>query len=33
VTQPNAGVDEAFRGLMPWFVKPFVGPFFAHHKA
>ena len=31
VTQPDAGVDDAVRGLMPWFVRPFVGPFFARH--
>jgi uncharacterized membrane protein required for colicin V production len=31
VTQPDAGVDDAVRGLMPWFVRPFLGPFFARH--
>lgn len=31
VTQPDAGIDDAVRGLMPWFVRPFVGPFFARH--
>lgn len=32
VTQPDAGVDDAVRGLMPWFVRPFLGPFFARHR-
>ena len=31
VTQPDAAVDEAVRGLMPWFVRPIVGPFFNRH--
>ena len=31
VTQPDASVDDAVRGLMPWFVRPLVFPFFAHH--
>jgi uncharacterized membrane protein required for colicin V production len=31
VTQPDAGIDDAVRNLMPWFVRPFVGPFFARH--
>lgn len=32
ITQPNATVDETFRSLMPWFVRPFMGPLFAHHR-
>ena len=31
VTQPDAGVDDAVRSLMPWFVRPLVGPFFDRH--
>jgi uncharacterized membrane protein required for colicin V production len=31
VTQPDAEVDRDVRGLMPWFVQPFLGPFFARH--
>jgi uncharacterized membrane protein required for colicin V production len=31
VTQPDADVDEAVRGLMPWFIRPLVGPFFDRH--
>jgi uncharacterized membrane protein required for colicin V production len=31
VTQPDAAVDEAVRGLMPWFVRPLVAPFFTRH--
>ena len=33
VTQPNAEVDAAFKGLLPWFIKPLMAPIFAHHKA
>ncbi len=32
VTQPDAPVDEAVRGLMPWFVRPIVAPFFSRHR-
>ena len=32
VTQPNEQVDGVLRGTMPWFVRPFVGPIFAHHR-
>lgn len=32
VTQPNEQVDGVLRGSMPWFVKPFVGPIFDHHR-
>ena len=32
VTQPDAAVDEAVRGLMPWFVRPLVAPFFSRHR-
>jgi uncharacterized membrane protein required for colicin V production len=31
VTQPDHAVDEAVRGLMPWFVRPVVDPFFSRH--
>ena len=31
VTQPDASVDDAVRGLLPWFVRPLVVPFFARH--
>lgn len=35
VTQPDAAVDGAVEGavrtVMPWFARPFVGSFFAHH--
>jgi hypothetical protein len=31
VTQPNAQVDDTVRGLLPWFVRPFMIPLFAHH--
>ena len=31
VTQPDAAVDDAVRGIMPWFVRPLLGPFFARH--
>jgi len=31
VTQPDRAVDEAVRGLMPWFVQPLAAPFFSRH--
>jgi uncharacterized membrane protein required for colicin V production len=31
VTQPDAPVDDAVRGLMPWFIRPLADPFFARH--
>lgn len=31
VTQPDASVDDAVRGLMPWFVRPLAAPFFSRH--
>jgi membrane protein required for colicin V production len=31
VAQPDAAVDDAVRGLMPWFVRPLVYPFFVRH--
>ncbi len=31
VTGPNAGVDDAVRSLLPWFVRPLAQPFFARH--
>jgi uncharacterized membrane protein required for colicin V production len=32
VTQPDAAVDDAVRSLMPWFVRPLLGPFFDRHR-
>jgi uncharacterized membrane protein required for colicin V production len=32
VAQPNAGVDSALRGTLPWFVKPLVIPLFDRHR-
>ncbi len=32
VTQPDKGVDDAVRELMPWFIRPLVGPFFDRHR-
>jgi len=32
VTGPDAAVDDAVRGLMPWFVRPFLAPFFGRHR-
>jgi uncharacterized membrane protein required for colicin V production len=32
VTQPNGSVDDTLRGLMPWFVRPFMGPLFSNHR-
>ncbi len=31
VTQPDRPVDDAVRGLMPWFVRPLADPFFKNH--
>jgi uncharacterized membrane protein required for colicin V production len=31
VTQPDPAVDDAVRGLMPWFVRPLAEPFFSRH--
>ena len=31
VTQPDPAVDDAIRGLMPWFVRPLLAPFFVRH--
>ncbi len=31
VTRPDASVDDAMRGLMPWFMRPLVSPFFNRH--
>jgi uncharacterized membrane protein required for colicin V production len=31
VTQPNAEVDDTVRGLLPWFIRPFMIPLFDHH--
>jgi uncharacterized membrane protein required for colicin V production len=31
VTQPDAAVDAAIEGLMPWFLRPLVSPFFIQH--
>jgi uncharacterized membrane protein required for colicin V production len=36
VTQPDAAIDASVEGavrtVMPWFARPFVGSFFAHHR-
>jgi uncharacterized membrane protein required for colicin V production len=31
VTQPDRAVDDAVEGLMPWFVRPLLAPFFIRH--
>lgn len=31
VTAPDGAVDDAVRGLMPWFIRPIVGPFIQRH--
>jgi uncharacterized membrane protein required for colicin V production len=31
VTQPDAAVDNAVRGLLPWFIQPVAAPFFSRH--
>jgi uncharacterized membrane protein required for colicin V production len=28
---PDAGIDQAARGLMPWFIRPLLFPFFDRH--
>jgi uncharacterized membrane protein required for colicin V production len=33
VTQPNHQVDVTLRGMLPWFVRPLMGPLFARHHA
>jgi len=32
VTQPNDRIDNAIMGTFPWFARPFVHQFFAHHR-
>ncbi|MGH8164869.1 MAG: CvpA family protein [Rhodanobacteraceae bacterium] len=32
ITQPNARVDGAINGVLPWFARPFVHPYFARHR-
>ena len=32
ITQPNAQLDGWIEHGMPWFVRPFVGPLFTHHR-
>lgn len=32
LTQPNDRVDNAIMGTFPWFARPFVHHFFAHHR-
>jgi uncharacterized membrane protein required for colicin V production len=31
-TQPNAHIDGAINGALPWFARPFAHPFFARHR-
>jgi uncharacterized membrane protein required for colicin V production len=31
-TSPNTQIDGIVRDMMPWFVRPFMGPLFAHHR-
>lgn len=33
VTAPDEQIDATLRGALPWFVRPFMGPIFDHHKA
>lgn len=32
VTSPNPQIDDTLRGLLPWFVRPLMGPLFGRHK-
>lgn len=32
ITQPNAQLDAILEHQMPWFVRPFVGTMFSHHR-
>lgn len=32
VTLPNGTLDGAIERQMPWFIRPLVGPLFAHHR-
>ncbi|HXP94835.1 MAG TPA: CvpA family protein [Candidatus Binatia bacterium] len=32
ITQSNAQLDGAIEHQMPWFIRPFVSPLFAHHR-
>ncbi len=32
ITQSNAALDGAIEHQMPWFIRPFVSPLFAHHR-
>jgi hypothetical protein len=32
ITQPNSQLDGAIEQQMPWFMRPFVSPLFAHHR-
>lgn len=33
VTQPDEQIDNTIRGALPWFIRPFMGPFFDRHRA
>lgn len=32
IIQPDEQVDNYVRGTLPWFVRPFMGPVFSHHR-
>lgn len=32
LTQPDARIDDAINGVLPWFARPFAHPFFARHR-
>lgn len=33
LTAPDKRIDDTLLGLFPWFAKPFVSPYFKHHRA
>jgi hypothetical protein len=33
LASPDSEVDAAARNFVPWFIKPFLSPFFARHHA
>ncbi|MGZ3576945.1 MAG: CvpA family protein, partial [Vulcanimicrobiaceae bacterium] len=32
LTQPDRRIDGAINGVLPWFARPFVKPYFARHR-
>ncbi|HEY8314902.1 MAG TPA: CvpA family protein [Candidatus Baltobacteraceae bacterium] len=32
ITQPNARIDHAINGALPWFARPFIRPYFSRHR-